>query len=98
DRNVTGVQTCALPIFPTADQARFTEWTARATHLLTATLGNPNLDDAREAGAALADYFRALHAERRAAPADDLLSQLVRAEEEGRSEEHTSELQSRFDL
>ena len=74
---------CELMGVPTADQARFTEWTARATHLLTATLGNPNLDDAREAGTALAEYFRALHAERRSASSDDLMSQLVRAEEEG---------------
>lgn len=74
---------CELMGVPGADQARFTEWTAQATHLLTATLGNANLDDARAAGAALADYFRALHAERRAAASDDLLGQLVRAEEEG---------------
>ena len=74
---------CELMGIPSADQARFTEWTARATHLLTATLGNPNLDDAREAGAALAEYFRALHAERRAASSDDLMGQLVRAEEDG---------------
>jgi cytochrome P450 len=74
---------CELMGVPSADQARFTSLTARATHLLTATLGNSNLDDARAAGTALAEYFRALHAERRTTPSDDLLSQLVRAEEEG---------------
>jgi cytochrome P450 len=74
---------CELMGIPSADQARFTAWTARATHLLTATLGNPDLGDAREAGAALAEYFRALHAERRARSSNDLMSQLVRAEEEG---------------
>ena len=33
---------CELMGVPLADRARFTAWTARATHLLAATLGDPD--------------------------------------------------------
>jgi len=74
---------CEMLGVPAADRTRFTEWTARATHLLTATIGAQDLDDALVAGRQLAAYFEDLIAERRKGLRDDLLSQLIRAEEEG---------------
>ncbi len=74
---------CEMMGVPAADRSRFTDWTARATHLLTASFGNQDLDDAREAGAQLAAYFGDLVAERRKSRSEDLLSRLIGAEEEG---------------
>ena len=88
------IQALALPVpsqlicemlgVPVADRDRFTEWTALATHGLR---GSFLPEDEREkvmAGfAELSGYFQALIAERRADLQDDLLSVLIRAEEEG---------------
>ncbi len=66
------------------DRDRFTQWTAQATFGLAAALLPPEmLAMARAAGETLYGYFEQLIAERRANPRDDLLSTLIRAEEEG---------------
>jgi cytochrome P450 len=75
---------CEMLGVPVADRDRFTRWTADATHGLAGTMAPPEVQQ-RAAGAAmgLAGYFDALIAERRGDKRDDLLSQLIRAEEEG---------------
>jgi cytochrome P450 len=77
---------CELMGVPPEDQARFTEWTATATHGLVTIrgLGDEALA-ARVTAAAdqLAAYFSDLIARRRGDPRDDLLSVLISAEEEG---------------
>ncbi len=73
---------CEMMGVPTADRDRFTEWTAAATHLLASFAGPPepeSLQGAVELGA----YFDDLIAERRKNPSDDILSELIQAEEEG---------------
>jgi hypothetical protein len=75
---------CELMGVPLADRDRFTEWTASATHLLAAAIAPPEvIERANAAAAALAEYFTALIAERRAHLTHDLLSDLIRAEEAG---------------
>ena len=75
---------CEMMGVPLADRDRFTTWTADATHLLAAMFSPPEVI-ARGVAAvdALEAYFQDLIAERRRRPADDLLSELVRAEEAG---------------
>lgn len=75
---------CEMMGVPLADRESFTVWTAQATHGL-ATLFNPPdvLERARNAAMSLADYFERLIAERRSNLTDDLLSTLIRAEEDG---------------
>lgn len=66
------------------DRDRFTQWTAQATFGLAAALLPPDmLAMARAAADHLRDYFEQLIAQRRADPRNDLLSTLIRAEEEG---------------
>ncbi len=75
---------CEMMGVPVSDRERFTEWTALATHLLAAAFLSPELfDRALAAAQALSDYFSCLIEERRRALGDDLLSELIRAEEEG---------------
>jgi len=75
---------CELMGVPVADQEKFTDWTSAATHLLAAAISPPEvLERGIAAVTALADYFTALIAERRASLCDDLLSGLIRAEEAG---------------
>jgi cytochrome P450 len=75
---------CEMMGVPLADRERFTTWTAEATHGLAAGLAPPEvLDRATAAGGHLADYFTALIDERRRNLGDDILSNLVRAEEAG---------------
>jgi len=76
---------------PAGDHSRFAGWSASLAHSL-----QPQFlaTDACAAAAAeqarleFADYFRELIAARRAHPADDLLSELIRAEDDG---QHLSE-------
>ena len=75
---------CEMLGVPVTDRDRFTRWTADATHALAGDMATPE----RRAGAvaasiSLAGYFEALIAERRNDKRDDLLSELIRAEEEG---------------
>jgi cytochrome P450 len=75
---------CEMMGVPLADHAKFTEWTAAATHLLAAVFAPPEvLERAQAAAVSLADYFSALIAERRRNLGDDILSDLIRAEEAG---------------
>ena len=75
---------CEMLGVPLSDRDCFTEWTALATHGLR---GSFLPEDERERVTAgfgeLAAYFQDLIAERRGALRDDLLSVLIRAEEEG---------------
>jgi cytochrome P450 len=74
---------------PAEDHPRFAGWSARLAHSLQPGFGiNPGeaASRAEAAGAAsdeFAEYFRGLIAARRAHPADDLLSGLIRAEDDG---------------
>lgn len=75
---------CEMLGVPVADRDRFTTWTADATHGLAGTMAPAAVRERAQAAAmALAGYFDALIAERRGDKRDDLLSQLIRAEEEG---------------
>jgi len=75
---------CEMMGVPLADRDRFTGWTADATHLLAAMFSPPDvLERGVAAAGALRDYFERLIAERRARLGDDILSDLIRAEEEG---------------
>lgn len=75
---------CEMMGVPLADRASFTDWTAAATHLLAGNL-LPEETRARalQGGMALAEYFSALIEDRRKHLGDDILSDLIRAEEEG---------------
>jgi cytochrome P450 len=71
---------------PPDDHARFAGWSASLAHSLQPRfLGNDSgLDAAAEqASLEFAEYFRELIAARRARPSDDLLSELIRAEDDG---------------
>jgi cytochrome P450 len=76
---------------PAGDHSRFAGWSASLAHSLQPQFG---VTDASAAAAAeqarleFADYFRELIAARRARPADDLLTELIRAEDDG---QHLSE-------
>jgi cytochrome P450 len=75
---------CEMMAVPLADRDRFTVWTADATHLLAAVFAPPeNIVRGRAAVEGLGGYFEELIAERRAHLGDDLLSELIRAEEAG---------------
>jgi cytochrome P450 PksS len=68
------------------DRNRFQEWADAAATFFGGTLGDP-AEGARAANAAalnLEGYFRALLAERRRHPGDDLMSLLIRGQDEGR--------------
>jgi cytochrome P450 len=76
---------------PAGDHARFAGWSASLAHSLQPQFGAADPSSAAAAEQArleFADYFRELIAARRARPADDLLSELIRAEDNGR---HLSE-------
>jgi hypothetical protein len=75
---------CEMMGVPLADREMFTSWTADATHGLAVGLAPPEvLQRAAAAAEKLAGYFIDLIAERRANLGDDILSNLIRAEEEG---------------
>jgi cytochrome P450 len=81
---VPSTMICEMMGVPLEDRERFTEWTTEATHLLAATIAPPDvIERAIAAGANLRAYFEALIAERRGNLGDDLLSELIRAEEAG---------------
>jgi len=77
---------CELLGVPAGDQRRFAGWSARlANSLQPRFIGNDDeqVADAAVARIEFADYFRELVAQRRAQPGDDLLTDLIRAEDEG---------------
>jgi len=75
---------CEMLGVPTADRDRFTTWTAQATHALAGKMASQEVQDrAANAALSLANYFTDLIEERRKDKGDDLISELIRAEEEG---------------
>jgi cytochrome P450 len=75
---------CQVMDVPLSDRDKFTEWTAASTHLLAAALVPQEVvDRGLKAAASLVEYFTELIAERRKHLGDDILSGLIRAEEEG---------------
>jgi cytochrome P450 len=75
---------CEMMGVPLADRDKFTVWTAEATHLLAAMFAPPDvIERGVAAGLALERYFEELIAERRKSLGDDILSDLIRAEEAG---------------
>ena len=75
---------CEMMGVPAADRSKFAEWTAAATHLLAAMIVEPEVvERGRVAVNHLAAYFTDLIAERRKDLREDILSDLIRAEEEG---------------
>jgi cytochrome P450 len=70
---------------PADDRDRLLEWSEQLVELLDPLSGRDGLEPPRRATAATAGYFRALLAERRARPRDDLLSAMLAAEEGGES-------------
>ena len=75
---------CEMMGVPVADRGRFTEWTSAATHLLAAAFAPSEVvEQGRAAVVALREYFDDLIAERRKHLSEDILSGLIRAEEEG---------------
>jgi cytochrome P450 len=81
---VPATMICEMMGVPLADRDKFTVWTAEATHLLASLFLPPEvLERGLAAAAALEAYFVDLIAERRARLGDDILSDLIRAEEDG---------------
>jgi cytochrome P450 len=77
---------CELLGVPAGDHHRFAGWSARLAHSLQPRFieqDEEGFADAATARAEFAEYFRALIAQRRAQPGDDLLTELIRAEDEG---------------
>lgn len=75
---------CEMMGVPGADRDRLTAWTGRLTHLLAAASAPPDvLAAALAAQEALGGYIVDLVADRRRAPREDILSDLVRAEDAG---------------
>ncbi|MBI1815222.1 MAG: cytochrome P450 [Deltaproteobacteria bacterium] len=75
---------CEMMGVPLADRDRFTVWTGQATYSLAAGLAPPDvIDRAIAAATALREYFITLIAARRRNLTDDILSELIRAEEAG---------------
>ena len=75
---------CEMMGVPLADRERFTDWTAAATHLLAAAFAPPEvLDRGIAALNELTSYFNDLIADHRRHLTDDILSDLIRAEEAG---------------
>ncbi len=70
---------------PSSEHERFRAWSDALVELLDPLSGRDGIEPPRRATAALAAYFRALLAERRRAPRDDLLTAMIAAEEEGES-------------
>ncbi len=75
---------CEMLGVPIEDRDRFTEWTALTTHLLRGRfLPDEERPPIEKAALELTGYFDRLIAERRQDLQDDLVSHLIRAEEEG---------------
>ena len=80
---VPSIVICEMMGVPASDRARFTQWTADATHDLQ-LMPSPELAARADAASlALRDYFLGLIEQRRAHLTDDILSGLIRAEQDG---------------
>jgi cytochrome P450 len=81
---VPATMICEMMGVPVSDRERFTAWTAEATHLLAALTSPPDvIERGLAASAELQRYFETLIRERRGSLGDDILSDLIRAEEQG---------------
>ena len=71
---------------PEADHGKFRNWADDQARFFGGTVRDPLADGilANTSALELGAYFRALHAERRARPGDDLMSLFIAAEEAGR--------------
>jgi hypothetical protein len=76
---------CELFGVPEADWDRFRNWSRAFVHLLDPLVASDALERALQARLALRGYLRELIAQRRAHPADDLLSALIAAEDQGQA-------------
>jgi cytochrome P450 len=75
---------CQIMGVPERDRELFNEWTAARTNAFFARFLPPEVQQrTRDAGCAMADYFEALVKERRKNLGEDMISALIRAEEEG---------------
>ncbi|MEM7542685.1 MAG: cytochrome P450 [Pseudomonadota bacterium] len=75
---------CRIMGVPEQDRLQFTEWTAARTNAFFAAFLPPDVvERVRAAGVGMADYFDRLVEERRNDLGDDLLSEMIRAEEDG---------------
>ena len=75
---------CRIIGIPEADRLRFTDWTAARTNaFFAAFLPEEVKASVRAAGEGMADYFEDLVKDRRQHMGEDLLSELIRAEEDG---------------
>jgi pimeloyl-[acyl-carrier protein] synthase len=74
---------CELLGVPAQDQTRFRAWSGALVYLLDPLVAEDTLQRALEARTALRGYLGALVAQRRAHPAEDLLTALVAAEDQG---------------
>jgi len=75
---------CKVLGVPDEDRDQFTTWTQARTNAFFAAMLPPEVcKEVRDAGQALADYFDDLIAERRKNLGEDLLSELIRVEEDG---------------
>jgi len=71
---------------PPGDHAKFASWSARLVHSLQPSFGTVDeaeQEAAEEASREFGEYFTDLIALRRSTPADDLLTKLIKAEDEG---------------
>lgn len=72
---------------PPADHARFAAWSAKLAHSVQPQFGAARsaaeLAETERAGLEFAEYFGELIAARRARPASDLLTKLIKAEDDG---------------
>lgn len=83
-RYVPSRMMCRIMGVPLEDRDLFNEWTAARTNAFFARFLPPEVQKrTRDAGCAMADYFEALVKVRRNKLGDDLLSALIRAEEQG---------------
>ncbi|MGD9021528.1 MAG: cytochrome P450, partial [Lysobacterales bacterium] len=75
---------CRIMGVPDADRELFTHWTAARTNAFFARfLPDEVIQSLVDAGNEMADYFDDLVRERRKQPGDDLISEMILAEEEG---------------
>ncbi len=76
---------CELLGVPASDHQRFAGWSARLAHSLQPNFGgqDDDLADTTAAREEFSAYFRELIAVRRADPGGDLLTELIRAEDQG---------------
>ena len=68
---------------PAEDRAQFRTWSAQRARLLEPTIGRRERRAGEAASRAFDAYFRPIIEERRAEPRDDIVSALVRAQDEG---------------